>query len=235
MSAFRYLHHFYAGFTHRVGVTSNGVYAAFDDVYRRWAGRDTLVEYFPWYLNPAGIAKAIVDRDVQCRAVHGHRLRVHQVGYSFGGQTAVHVAAELKAIAADRLFVDELCLCDAVARCGRLGWIRAANPWSVIRIPTNVLDVRAFVQNNPRWRPRKPFFFPAGHHLRWGTCDVVPMELDAEHTEIDNTESFHSVVRVQAERLHAADPRRQPGCAVLPFTHRPSPLDVDPRQQRRSA
>ena len=52
-----------------------------------------------------------------------NRPHVHIAGYSFGGQTAVNLAVEMRK--RNFLFIDRLTLCDAVKRRskGPLGWL----------------------------------------------------------------------------------------------------------------
>lgn len=212
---YRYLHIFISGFTQRWGRAGNGLHDVCDQVYRRYAAPDTLVMYFPWYINPADIAARIAELNEACLAAYGVPLQIQIVGYSFGGQTAANICRALSEIPdTPAVTVDRLCLCDAVARCGRLGWLRAANPFSKIVLPANVDRVSAFIQRHSRLQLRAPLFFPAGHRLFierpvWIDEEIAidqqpiePCELDAQHTDVDNAEEFHTAVLSDAAEMH---------------------------------
>lgn len=188
---FRTAHIFVAGFTQRVGRSSNGVYRLFDECYRRFASQSTLVEYFPWYIHPQHIAELTAERDRECQHQSGSSLRVQIVGYSFGGQTAAHICDELDARSVG---VEHLVLCDPVARYGRLGWLRAANPWSVIHVPRSVKSIDWFAQRHPRWQMSPPFFNPRGHRVDWAGGEVVERRVYHTHSNIDNAPAFHRAV-----------------------------------------
>lgn len=196
---FRTAHIMIAGFTQRVGRSSNGVYRLFDECYRRFASQSTLVEYFPWYVSPDDIANALLERSLELQHGEHRMLSIQLVGYSFGGQTAVHVARQLQARGHS---VDHLTLCDPVARFGRLGWLRAANPFGEITVPSTVLNVQWFRQWSRRWRLTPPFFFPRSHDVRIeGRPTPIAIRSDREHTDIDNDPRFHRCVLDTAERL----------------------------------
>ena len=202
--AYRYAHIFFGSFTQRVGRCTNGVYAAFDRVYRLYAGPQSLVEYTAWYLNPLDVAAALAERNEDCLRETKRRLQIQLVGYSFGGQTAVNVARELND---HGVRVDRLLLCDAVARCGRLGWIWAMNPKSKIHVPKNVTRVTWLHQTHPRVRLERPYFFPAGHSVIAEsplTISKGPYEIEHEHVDMDDACAFHKCVDFDAEWLHSS-------------------------------
>lgn len=230
-TAYRQFHVFGAGFTHRRSMASNGIATAFDDTYRTYASPTTLVEYYPWYIAPWDIARRIAQLNEDCLATYRERLKIQLVGYSFFGQTAANICRCLQEELPEypAVTIDQLCLCDAVARRGRLGWVHALNPCSTIRIPRNVRLLNAFVQRHRRLRLSPPFFFPAGHRIVREVCtpagyewrDVDPWELDAEHTEIDNHPLFHNAVSIGAAAIHAGDDLPPASdnvqCDILPF------------------
>lgn len=231
LTAYRHLHLHHAGFSHRRATAGNGVNVAFDDTYRTYASSTTLVEYYPWYIAPWDIARRIAQLNEDCLAAYGERLKIQLVGYSFGGQTAANICRWLQDDLPEYpdVTIDQLCLCDAVARRGRLGWIHALNPFSTIRVPRNVKWLNAFVQRHRRFRIKPPFFYPAGHRIlrevptlqdfAWNRFD--PIELDAEHTEIDNHPHFHAAVSLGAAAIHAGDDLPPANdnvqCDILPF------------------
>lgn len=214
---FRYAHIFFGGFTQRSWTPGddNGVQELYLQLYRTWAGPQTLVEYFDWYADPGRIAAFLAGLNQESLAQTGQPLLVQIVGYSFGGQTAAHVAAALRGTAAE---IDTLILCDAVCRRGSLGWLAAANPWATIHVPATVNSLRVFHQRHPRWQLRPPFFWPAGHrvtrHPR--VCLEGQHDLTTDrttHLTIDNHGAFHDYAIDAARALHErprAIPMRAP-------------------------
>ncbi len=121
---------FVAGFTQRRS-PSNGIHRAFDRAYRTHADATTLVLYLPWLVDVGEIA-AMLERlstETYRESAGETRLRIVIVGYSFGGYTAVQICRKFATGPASLFVVDELILCDPVARwVGRSGWTRAAVP-----------------------------------------------------------------------------------------------------------
>lgn len=230
VSSYRYAHILFGGFTQRVGRAGNGMFELFDELYHRFAAADSVVEYFPWYVNPRDVAHTLAERNEKCSENYGVPLRLQIVGYSFGGQTAANVCRELDQLPdKPAVTIDHLSLCDAVARCGRLGWLRAANPFGTIRLPRNIHNMGAFVQRHRRWRLAPPFFFPAGQRLvideasidvGAATLPIEPRELPMEHDEIDGAFDFRNSVLEWAAELHRTD-SPQPIPCVLPVSHEP--------------
>lgn len=204
---FRYVHLCLAGFTQRYCRHGNGVHALFERLYQRYAGPQTLVEYFPWYVDPGRIAGCLAELNDTSLSETGQPVAVQVAGYSFGGQTAAHVADKLVGTGAR---IDEMVLCDPVCRRGRLGWLAAANPLAMIYVPDTVRRLRVLSQSRPRWQLAWPPFMPAGHRvLSHGHVQREPdhdLTDSATHLTIDNHGDFHELVLDAAERLHERPP-----------------------------
>ncbi len=200
VSAYRYVVILFAGFLQRVGSPQNGILQLRDRLYRSIAGPDFLIDYYPWYIGADEIARMISELDAECEDLLLRRLRVMIVGFSWGGATAVQVCSRL---ARQGICVDQLTLCDPVARHGRLGWLRALLPWSRLVVPDSVLRLTVFRQRHPRFRPTPPFFFPGGQRVVSGANTRINgvFELDLEHWEMDSAPDFHRVVFAEANRL----------------------------------
>lgn len=182
---------FVAGFTQRRD-EGNGIHAAFDRVYRRQAGPDSLVLYFPWIVDPSEVANYLASLAKETMTRTGHRLGLIIVGYSFGGYTATEICSCLQKTTD---VVDDLILCDPVARWfGRFGWTRAAMPGRITVSP-NVRRVRWFAQNHRRFR-LLPRSFSQQSPRRDGpeTLLTGPQMIDAEHTDIDGDPTFQRAV-----------------------------------------
>lgn len=201
---YRHAHVLIGGFTQRLDQRANGVFKRFDEVYQCYAGPECLVQYFPWYLGPREIAESLEALDQECLITHRRRIRIQLAGFSFGGQTVANVCRDLYR---KQVIVDSVCLCDAVARRGRLGWVRAMNPFTRIHFPENVRRLRWIVQMNRRWRFTPPFFHPSGHPVVTSeeTETFGPYHLQCEHTDIDNSELFREHVFSEANVMHARD------------------------------
>lgn len=191
----------FGGFTQRYGRAGNGMYRLFDRLYRAHAGPATLIEYFPWFVGPAGIAEALAQLDAECRALQGRRLAIQIAGFSFGGQTAADVCWHLQNVA---VYVEQLQLCDAVSRRWRFWPFSAFNPLAEIELPVNVRNLTWFVQRNAYVRTKPPFLLPRGHRVVPAVTTAVsgPHVLDAPHDEIDGHQAFHEAVLYDARMLH---------------------------------
>lgn len=209
----RWIHWLFAGFTQKRSRRSNGVRTLFEIIAREWAGPQTLVEYYPWIVDPGELAALAAEINADSLHQTGQPVNIQLVGYSFGGQTAVQLAQALAGTGAE---VDSLILCDPVRRRGRLGWLAAANPWATLSVPSTVRELRVLRQRNPRWQLAPPFFWPAGHEVKSAgsvkrTPDIA-LTGTATHLTIDNHGRFQDFVLDAADRLHAR-PRAVPARA----------------------
>lgn len=207
--AFRFLHLFVGGFTQPVGTLGNGTYRAFLEASRQWSSPDTLVLYAPWYLallhGPDAIARLVLRLNRARLRVGGSPIRIFISGYSYGGQTAATICHRLANL---KINVDKLILCDPVARRNKLDFLRALNPSAKITVPHNVRHVVWIRQNNPRFRLKFPFFFPAGHDVEcqgYRTQISGPYTIKQEHIDADNSQEYFEAVRAHAFNLHSAN------------------------------
>lgn len=200
-----HVHWFFGGFTQRLCRAGNGVYSLYEHVYRSCASPATLVAYHPWYLRASILAECLVRLNEECFAATEQPLRIAVAGYSFGGGTAVQLA---QALVGSGVRIDRMTLCDAVGRrFGRLGWLRAANPWTTLYVPATVRRLTWLRQRNPRWQLRPPFFWPAGHDVvaAQGVQVEGPVELEVDHLQADNAPAFANRVYLDVAGLHRHD------------------------------
>ena len=123
---------------------------------------------------------------------------VNIYGYSWGGQSAIHLARELRRRGVD---VHHMVLCDAVYRHWYpLGWWRAFAPWRSLRVPENVLRVTQFRQKES---------FPMGHPITAenpGRTKLDPIAwLKVDHCWMDDAPAFRRACILAAREKPAAN------------------------------
>lgn len=199
-------HILFSGFTQRRGCLGNGIEHLLDLLTWKLAKPTTLIELVPWYISPESIAARLVKLWRNCYRITGEPMRIHLIGYSFGGQTAANVAGLLEH---EHAAVDCLTLCDPVRRRGRLWWASAFNPWASIEITANVQRVTWFEQRK-RWLKEWPVCSPIGHRVELAngnaatTLEPVRHLSHCNHLTIDNAAAFHRAAVLNSKLIERA-------------------------------
>lgn len=167
-----------SGFMQRQG-DINGMVLIWQDL-RRVVPSHAVLQLHSWNCNLPDLAELIARL-----APDDARPRVNIYGYSWGGQSAIHLARQLNRRG---LFVDHMVLSDAVYRHWYpLGWWRAFLPWLAIRVPDNVRRVTHFRQQRSS---------PCGHRLiaeNTGKTVLDPVVfLPVEHCWMDDQPEFRA-------------------------------------------
>jgi pimeloyl-ACP methyl ester carboxylesterase len=173
-----------------------GTIRAWRTLYERHAGPTSVVAIHPWNTHARMIAHMVRNNR------NGEMPDVVLGGYSFGGQTAVNVAEQLRLCG---IFVRQLVLSDPVYRHNYYaGWWRSLMPFSTIYVPPNVQRVKYFLQENTRFWPLREggWIQPAGHRLvaevdeKTGQRANIrpPVYLPHDHSNMDDAGEYHKAL-----------------------------------------
>lgn len=213
-----------SGFMQRQGDV-NGMVHIWDELRRVVESPSVVVQLHSWNCNLADIAeliKKLTPLDAP--------PRINLYGYSWGGQSCVNLARELRRRG---LQVDHMVLSDAVYRHWYpFGWWRAFAPWRSIRVPDNVRRVTHFRQQQS---------LPMGHRViaeNPGLTTIDPVTwLRVDHCWMDDASQFRAACLDAAkgflsDEASPSEDRRidQADCLVL----RAGDVIVDPESRSDS-
>lgn len=187
MSAIKEWHIVLSGFLQRAGDV-NGMVLIWQDL-RRVVPSHAVLQLHSWNCNLPDLAELISRL-----APDDAAPRINVYGYSWGGQSAVLLARQLRRRGVS---VNHLVLSDAVYRHWYpLGWWRAFAPWRSIRVPDNVRRVTHFRQRES---------WPRGHRLVADNPVLTELEpvqfLTAEHCWMDDRPEFRQACIAAARSL----------------------------------
>lgn len=165
-----------SGFRQRQGDV-NGMVLIWQDL-KRAIPNHAVLQLHSWNCNVPDLAELIARL-----APDDAQPRVNIYGYSWGGQSAVHLAHQLRRRGVG---VAHMVLSDAVYRHWYpLGWWRAFVPWRSLRVPENVQRVTHFRQRES---------FPMGHTVvadNPGRTKLDPVQwLKTDHCWMDDAPQF---------------------------------------------